>query len=154
MDDYVKMIAPSVAALLAFVGWFAQRHLEHRASERERKELLYRNLLTSMAILNSAGEAAPLLIEYQEAWLYASDEVLKDLQRYIAIVARQDPESDQVAEELRLLQGRIRLGIRRHIYPGTSIDDSWLRNNYQAIASDPKSVRAYLDKRGSFRKDA
>jgi len=55
----------------------AQKIRERRDIERLRKEELYKTLLAATVEFASYANGAPLVIESQRAWLYASDEVLQ-----------------------------------------------------------------------------
>jgi hypothetical protein len=146
-----------VASLTAFIGlfvWFIQKRYERRESERLHKEALYSKLLESIAIISTSRQSAPLLIESQNAWLYTSDEVLMRMTKYvnaytdISVRLRTEGNQrmpDEDRNKLHSLEGDLRLAIRKDLKNTTSIDASWVNNEWKAVATtDAKALFEYL----------
>ncbi len=85
MTATIPILAAIVAALAGFSTWLGQRRIERQQNERLRKEKLYEALLEAITEISSFGNGAPLLIESQRAWLYASDEVLRAVNAYLKV---------------------------------------------------------------------
>ena len=143
-----------LSALAGFLVWIGQRHFERVAAERLRKETLYGTLLSTTVEFVGTGNGAPFIVESQRAWLYASDEVLEATNEYLkAFVAygtalEAGADTTQTWKALEDAEGRLRLGIRRDLYPRTRITAHWVSHRWKLVSSRPERIREYLVRRG------
>ncbi|SRR6266545_6472616 len=152
MTATIPILAAIVAALAGFSTWLGQRRIERQQNERLRKEKLYEALLEAITEISSFGNGAPLLIESQRAWLYASDEVLRAVNAYLKVFLGEranpgSPTSPDERESRQRREGAIRLAIRRDLDRRTSLDENWISNEWSPIASSEKAIREYLERR-------
>jgi hypothetical protein len=152
MTTAIPIIVTALTLFGGFIAWLAQRKVEHRETERRRKEKLYEGLLESIVELSSFGNGAPLLVESQKAWLYASDDVLLAVNEYLKVFLERQvapgvattPE-EQAARQQK--EGSIRLAIRRDLFTETRIDEQWISAQWKPIASSEKAIREYFQRR-------
>lgn len=139
-----------LSALAGFLVWIAQRYHERRAAEHLRKEELYRTLLAASIELFTTGDGAPFVVESQQAWLYASDEVLKDINAYLkafsnyAGAKQRKVDSSDAWAEVKRTEGHLRLSIRKDLRPRTRVSPRWVSGEWETIISKPESIRRYL----------
>ena len=149
MTTAIPVIVAILTILGGFIAWLAQRKVEHRDAERLRKQRLYEKLLEAIVELSSFGNGAPLLIEAQKAWLYASDEVLAALNDYLKLFIDQEGPpgiltSPEERQRRQKAEGKIRLMIRRDLHPKTTLNEQWISEEWKPIASSEKAIREYL----------
>ena len=151
LESTIPIIVAIVSALGGFLVWMAQKIRERRDIERLRKEELYKTLLAATVEFASYANGAPLVIESQRAWLYASDEVLQAINGYLKACKRhveQQGESDINFDErwaaVKEAEGVLRLAVRRDLSPGTRINEEWLRQEWEIITSHKENVMEYL----------
>jgi len=152
MTATIPIIVAAVAALAGFLTWLGQRRIELQQTERLRKEKLYEALLEAITELSSFGNGAPLLVESQKAWLYASDEVLRAVNGYFKVflgerAAPGEPTTPEEREARQRRDGAIRLAIRRDLNRNTSLDEDWMSREWTPLASSEKAIREYLERR-------
>lgn len=153
MSTTIPIVVAIVTAFGGFIAWLAQRRVERRETERLRKQRLYEKLLESIVELSSFGNGAPLLVESQRAWLYASDEVLMAVNDYLKVflhegaAAEGAPTTPQERVRRQQADARIRLAIRRDLQPTTRLDDRWITEEWKPVASSEAAIREYLDRR-------
>ena len=99
-----------VSAICGLIVWLIQKNRERKDKLLHQKQLLYESLLLSMVDLYS-GNIAPIFVESQLAWLYASDNLLKLLNSYFTGVAQRNMSNT----ELQKLVGYILLEMRTDI---------------------------------------
>lgn len=101
MDNAIITLSVTVlGAVGGLATWLIQRRVERMAAERLRKSALYESLLYAITELSSFGNGAPILVESQNAWLYASDEVLRAVNGYLTAVAdERNPDSVTTQEQ-------------------------------------------------------
>lgn len=142
----IPIIVAIVSALGGFLAWFAQKNRERRDTERLRKEELYQTLLAATVEFASYANAAPLVIESQRAWLYASDEVLQAINDYLKACAgyvEQQNENERWAA-IKEAEGVLRLAVRRDLQPRTRVNEEWLRQKWEIIISHKGNIMEYL----------
>ena len=127
MDKWVSVIAVVASAVLGLFIWLVQKNRERREEIKRRKQALYESLLISVTELHTAN-AAPLFVESQLAWLYASDDVL--LLLHSLFVSIRDKKSEA---ELQQLLGKLLLEMRGDVLGKTAISDEWLKARYEAV---------------------
>jgi hypothetical protein len=151
LESTIPIIVAIVSALGGFIVWIAQKIRERRDTERLRKEELYKTLLAATVEFASYANAAPLVIESQRAWLYASDEVLRAISGYLKSCAgyvEQQGKSDININErwaaVKEAEDVLRLAVRRDLSPGTRINEEWLRQEWEIITSHQENIMEYL----------
>ena len=148
-----------LSAVAGFLVWIAQRYYERRAADRLRKEELYRTLLAASIELFTTGDGAPFVVESQRAWLYASDEVLEDINAYLkafsAYAAKKQHEADSADAwaAVKDAEGRLRLSIRKDLRPKTQITPQWVAGEWETIISRPERIRSYLGRDSGVSKE-
>jgi hypothetical protein len=139
-----------LSALAGFLVWIAQRYYERRAAELLRKEALYRTLLAASIELFATGDGALFVVESQQAWLYASDEVLENINAYLkafsayAETKQRETDSADTWAAVKEAEGRLRLSIRKDLRPKTKITPQWVAGEWKTIISRPERIRRYL----------
>lgn len=152
MTAAIPVIVAILTALGGFIAWLAQRRVEQREAERRRREVLYEGLLEAITELSSFGNGAPLLIESQKAWLYGSDEVLTAVNDYLKVFLDQEGPPGALTSpahrsKRQQAEGKIRLAIRRDLYPKTILKEQWISEEWKPIASSEEGIREYLQRR-------
>ncbi|MBI1807421.1 MAG: hypothetical protein HYR76_10270 [Ignavibacteria bacterium] len=126
--------------------------------ERLRKEELYRTLLSASVELFTTGDGAPFVVESQRAWLYASDEVLEDINVYLKAFSAYADAKQRKADIAGLwtavlkAEGRLRLSIRKDLQPKTQITAEWVKREWEMITSRPERIRRYLGRESASSK--
>ena len=151
-DLSVPISLAVVSALIGFLVWIAQRIIERRADERRRKEELYGTLLAATLEFSSYGNGAPFIIESQRAWLYASDEVLSAINKYLSaflkyLEQRDGQDSKELSanwDSVQVAEGVLRLAIRKELHPATRVDEKWVKDEWTIITSHKENIREYL----------
>ncbi len=147
------MNAIAVAILSALAGFFvliAQRYYERRSTERLRKEELYRTLLAASIEFFTTGDGAPFVVESQQAWLYASDEVIECINAYLKAFSsysgtrQREVDSADTWAAVKKAEGRLRLSIRKDLRPRTQITSQWVAGEWETISTHPEEIRHYL----------
>lgn len=141
MDKWIPLAVALASTMGGFVIWIIQKNKERRDQIRQRKQAVYESLLTAVTELYSSN-AAPLFVESQLAWLYASDNALKLLNSLF--VSIRDKKSEA---ELQDLLGRLLLEMRRDVFDKTAISEEWLQNNFVAVTPPREDVLTYLERR-------
>lgn len=149
LKTLIPVAVAAMSALLGFAIWIIQKNIEKRHADRLRKESLYEKLLEAVVQLASFGDGAPFLIESQKAWLYATDNVLYALNDYLKIFLEYPMNQGEVSSlerraALQAAEGKIRLQIRRDLFPATSMNKDWLLTNWKPIAAPKEALREYL----------
>ena len=121
--------------------WLVQKDRERKDQIRRRKQALYESLLTSVTELYSSN-AAPLFVESQLAWLYASDNAMELLNSLFVSIRDKKSES-----ELQELLGKLLLEMRRDVFDKTRISEEWLKAQYVAVTPPREDVLKYLERR-------
>jgi len=152
MNAAIPIVIAVVTALVGFLTWLLQRRVERRKADRLRKEALYEKLLEAITELSSFGNGAPVLIESQKAWLYASDDVLRAVTNYLKVFLDEQGSTDvPITQEQRAVrqrqEGAIRLAIRRDLERSTTLDENWMSNEWKPVASSEEAIREYLARR-------
>jgi len=141
LEKWIPLAVALASAIVGFIIWLVQKNRERRDQIRQRKQALYESLLTAVTDLH-LGNAAPLFVESQLAWLYASDSVLKLMNSLF--VAIRDKRSN---DELVALLGNLLLEMRRDIFDQTEISEEWLKEKYVAVAPPGDDVMKYIERR-------
>lgn len=147
-----------LSALTGFLVWIAQRYYERRATERLRKEELYRTLLAASIELFTTGDGAPFVVESQQAWLYASDEVLENINAYLkafgnyAGANQRKVDCSDTWAEVKKAEGRLRLSIRKDLRPKTRVTPQWVAGEWETITARPERIRHYLGRDSALSK--
>lgn len=159
MSTAVPIVIAIITALAGFLTWLFQRRSERIQTERLRKEALYEKLLEAITEISSFGDGAPLLIESQKAWLYASDDVLRAVNSYLKVFLDEEKNrknSGELNQEARAnrqqREGVIRLAIRRDLHKNTMLDEQWLSNEWRPVAAPEQKIRDYFVRRGNSSK--
>ena len=143
MAATIPIVVAIVSALAGLLTWTWQREKERISNLQQRRFLLYEKLLNSVVYL-TASDAAPFFVESQQAWLYASDDVLKALNAYAMMAS----SSEKTNEKLNALLGELLISIRQDSgLPGrTDIDKDWVGKNFRAVTAPRELIQAYVDK--------
>jgi hypothetical protein len=148
-----------LSALAGFLVWIAQRYYERRATEHLRKEELYRTLLAASIELFTTGDGAPFVVESQQAWLYAADEFLENINAYLkafsdyAGTKQREVDSSDTWAAVKEAEGRLRLSIRKDLRPKTQITPQWVAGEWETIISRPERIRNYLGRDSALSKE-
>ena len=144
------VVLATVTAFLGLITWTSQQILNRADERRKSKEELYRKLLDAIIDMGSLAESAPIVVEAQRMWMYASDEVLEAVNEYLRYYLTEvtgRPGNKILPEDVRTqIQERdayVRLAIRRDIHPMTRISKSWIHSRYIAVAAPAESIAAY-----------
>ena len=139
-----------VTASLGLITWTSQQILNRADERRKSKEELYRKLLDAIVDMSSLAESAPIVVEAQRMWMYASGEVLEAvneyLRYYLSEVAGRFANKtlpDNIRSQIQERDAYVRLAIRRDIRPMTRISKSWIHSRYIAVAAPAESIVAY-----------
>jgi hypothetical protein len=96
------------------------------------------------------AESAPLVVETQRMWMYASDEVLDAVYDYLRyyLSAKEQRFSnglipDDVRKEIQEKDALIRLAIRMDIRQGTKIDRSWIHSRFLSVGAPADKIKMY-----------
>ena len=155
----IAIAGAMLSAVAGFLVWVAQRYYERRAAERLRKEELYRTLLAASIELFTTGDGAPFVVESQRAWLYASDEVLGQINTYLKAFSTYADKKQHGADStdawtaVKEAEGRLRLSIRKDLRPKTQITPQWVAREWQMIISRPERIRRYLGRDAGMSKE-
>jgi hypothetical protein len=141
MEKWIPLSAVVVSGVVGLVVWLVQKDRERKDQIRRRKQALYESLLTSVTELYSSN-AAPLFVESQLAWLYASDNALELLNSLFVSIRDKKSES-----ELQELLGKLLLEMRRDVFDKTRISEEWLKAQYVAVTPPREDVLKYLERR-------
>lgn len=135
LEPVVPILVAILTAFVSFVIWVVQRTIERRHAERHRKEQLYEGLLEAIVQLSSFGDGAPIIVESQKAWLYATDDVLEAITEYQGIW-RGDPNrqpgtppTPDERNKRNAAEAKIRLQIRRDLFPRTRLTPHWMKTS-------------------------
>jgi hypothetical protein len=139
-----------VTASLGLATWTSQQILNRADERRKSKEELYRKLLDAIIDMSSLADSAPIIVESQRMWLYASDEVLEAVNEYLRYYLNEVTGNftgtilpDDIRSQIQERDAYIRLAIRRDIRPMTRIGKSWIHSRYIAVAAPSESIVAY-----------
>src|SRR3712207_5702210 len=124
LETWTPLVVALVTAGVGFVVWLFQKQREHEDQIRQRKQALYESVLYALAEL-PADNTAPLFIESQLTWLYASDNVLREMQSLFDSLINKEPYSERIK-----LQGNLQLEMRRDIFTRTNISEAWVKEKY------------------------
>ena len=135
MEIWITAMFAIVSALSGLIVWFLQKNRERKDKLLHQKQLLYESLLLSMVDLYS-GNIAPIFVEAQLAWLYASDDLLKLLNSFFLNRAQKDKNDT----ELQKIIGYILLEMREDIIKDTKISREWTDENFVALTANEELV--------------
>ena len=146
-DGLATIVGAVIVALAGGISWTAQQTARRRAIDRERREHLYRQLMSAVLDMSACGNAAPLVVEVQQAWLYASDEVLMAVNSYLRFyLSRIVEPGSLIAEEdrqrIQWFEAEIRLSVRRDLMP-TRLSREWIESEWVAVAAPPDKIEEY-----------
>ena len=148
MSTFIPLIVSVFTVVGGLLAWLLQRRVELSQADMLRKASLYESLLVAITELGSFGNGAPILIESQKAWLYASDDVLRAVNVYLTTIAieakSESGTTPEQRETRRTLEGSIRLAIRRDLFSGTRLDDRWISEEWHPVASSKEAILEYL----------
>ncbi len=139
MEIWITAMFAIVSALSGLIVWFLQKNRERKDKLLHQKQLLYESLLLSMVDLYS-GNIAPIFVEAQLAWLYASDDLLKLLNSFFLSRA----QNDKSHTELQKIIGYILLEMREDIIKDTKISREWTDENFVALTANEELVAKYI----------
>ncbi len=142
-----------ITASLGLLTWTSQQIFSRVEERRKYKEELYRKLLDAILDMSVLAESAPLVVETQRMWMYASDEVLDAVYDYLRyyLSAKEQRSSnglipDDVRKEIQEKDALIRLAIRRDIRQGTKIDRSWIHSRFLSVGAPSDNIKTYRAK--------
>lgn len=142
-----------ITASLGLLTWTSQQILSRMEERRKYKEDLYRKLLDAIVDIGVLAESAPLVVESQRMWMYASDEVLEAVYEYLRYYLSAKEQRfgngsipDDVRNMIQEKDALIRLAIRRDIRPRTKIDRSWIHSRFLAVGAPADSIKTYRER--------
>jgi hypothetical protein len=149
-----------VTASLSLLSWTSQQYFARNEEKRRKKEELYRKLLDSILDVSALGDAAPLIVESQRMWLYASDEVLEAVYDYVKFfydyvlnTFATDKNHEKLNAEISEKIAIISLAIRRDVRRSTKINREWIRSRYISMAVPKEAIAQYRNQTRSVRSD-
>ena len=119
----------------------------------------FRRLRAEDARRKPSDGILPTAVESQQAWLYASDEVLEDINVYLkafsAYAAKKQHGADSADAwaAVKDAEGRLRLSIRKDLRPKTQITPQWVAGEWETIISRPERIRSYLGRDSGVSKE-
>jgi len=141
-----------ITASLGLLTWTSQQIFSRVEERRKYKEDLYRKLLDAILDMGVLAESAPLVVETQRMWMYASDEVLEAvydyLRYYLSAKENRFPNGlipEDVRKEIQEKDALIRLAIRKDIRPRTKINRSWIHSRFLAVGAPAESIKTYRE---------
>lgn len=143
LETWIPLVVALATAGIGFLVWLFQKQREHEDQIRQRKQALYESVLYALAEL-PANNAAPLFVESQLAWLYASDNVLRQTQALFDSLIAKEPYSVRIK-----LQGNLLLEMRRDIFTRTNISENWVKENYDPGNPPPEDIVKYIERKTS-----
>jgi len=139
-----------ITASLGLLTWTSQQIFSRVEERRKYKEELYKKLLDAILDMSVLADSAPLVVETQRMWMYATDEVLDAVYDYLGyyLSAKEQRFSnglipDDVRKEIQVKDALIRLAIRRDIRPGTKIDRSWIHSRFLSVGAPADKIKTY-----------
>lgn len=152
LSAFIPVIAAIVAAIAVIITNAIQRYSQFKADRRQRLIESYKDLLAGMAELRSTMEVKNFLLALQNAWLFASDEVINLCQEYIDTIAacvfidRNLQDEKEKNPEL----GKVKMQLQQKaasLDGFIALETPYLREDYIHREMGPKEV-------SSFRLDA
>jgi len=149
MGTSIPIVVAIVSAFAGLITWIAQKDRERRDSARQKKLDLYETLLASVIHL-TAQDATPFFVKSQQAWLFASDDVLTQINAYTRALASGDADNN----ELNDILGKLLLSMRLDLGLKTQINEDWVKSHFRAVTAPPEQLKKYLaSKRSDKRAD-
>jgi hypothetical protein len=140
-DEWVPVFAALTTAVAGLIVWTLQKRREREEQGRQRKQLVYEALLMALSELPTHN-AAPLYVESQLAWLYASDEVLAVLSSLFAGFRTPEPFTGRAELLAKLL-----LAMRKDVFPSTSVTADLLRDAFESGHPPVQDLQEYIERR-------
>jgi len=144
MATSLPIVVAIVSAFAGLITWIAQKDRERRDSARQKKLDLYETLLTCVIHL-TAQDATPFFVESQQAWLFASDDVLAQINAYTKALASGNADNKQLNDIL----GKLLLSMRLDLGLKTEINEDWVKSNFRAVTAPPEQLQKYLESKRS-----
>ncbi len=152
-----SVVVACISALGSAAIWAVQQTKARADNEAQRREALYRGLLSALVDMSAMGNAAPLLVESQEMWLYASDRVILAVNDYIRFYlgrinageVQGAPVSEADRIRIQYFDAQIRLAIRQDIVQRTQIDAKWVESEWTSFGAPPERIHAYRVRKAS-----
>lgn len=142
-DKWAPVLAALTTAVAALLVWALQKRREREDQSRQRKQMVYEALLIALSELPTHN-AAPIYVESQLAWLYASDEVLSALRSLFIAFKKPAPFSDRADLLANLL-----LAMRKDIFPTTRVAGNLLRETFESGHPPLVDLQRYIERRGT-----
>ena len=142
-DKWVPVLAALTAAVAGLIVWMVQKNRERQDQIRQRKQAVYEALLIAISELPSHN-AAPLYVESQLAWLYASDKVLGAMQAVFASFQVPRP-----FEERANLLAALLLEMRKDIFSRTAVTEDSVRRIFEVGHPPIEDIMKYIERRGT-----
>jgi hypothetical protein len=142
-----------ITASLGLLTWTSQQIWSGIEERRKYKEDLYRKLLDAIIDISVLADSAPLVVESQRMWMYASDDVLEAVYEYLRYCLSANEQRfgnrsfpDNVRNMIKEKDALIRLAIRRDIRPRTKIDRPWILSRFLSVGAPPDSIKTYRER--------